>query len=244
MQEYDKLFEARGSSYDMAMRRFPDARRDEFAQVVEAAALRPGMIVGDVPAGGGYLQSYLPAHCQYRAHEPCGAFAPHQNTNTGFRALLPLPWQDNTLDVVISLAGIHHVDDKLSLFRDMHRVTRPGGRLVISDVAEGSAVAHFLDGFVGQHNSTGHEGSYLNAETSSLLNQTGWQVVSDEIRQIPWHFSSEEDLAEFCALLFDIRRATSADLIAAVKSRLGVQVSAHGGIDMCWSLRTLTAEHA
>jgi len=241
MQQYDELFELRGSSYDIAMRRYPEARRAEFAQVVEAAKLQPGMVVGDVPAGGGYLQCYLPAGCQYLGHEPCGAFASHQHAST---SLLPLPWHDNALDVVISLAGIHHVEDKFALFRDMHRVTRPNGRLVISDVAEGSAVAHFLDDFVGRHNSTGHEGSYLNVETCRLLQQAGWRICSDEIVQIPWHFEHENELAAFCTLLFDIRRAGPADVIHAVRQLLGIHSVATSGIDLCWSLRTLTARKA
>lgn len=242
MQQYDELFELRGTSYDIAMRRYPEARRAEFAQVIDAAGLRSGMVAGDVPAGGGYLQAFLPAGCEYQGHEPCGAFAPHHNTGLRPVPLLPLPWPDHALDVVISLAGIHHVDDKAALFHEMHRVTRSGGRLVISDVAEGSAVARFLDGFVGRHNSTGHEGSYLNAETSQLLHEAGWRVKRDETLRIPWHFHDEAELAEFCTLLFDIRRAAPAEIIQAVSERLGIQRVAPEGVALCWSLRTLTAE--
>jgi len=244
MQQYDQLFEVRGSSYDKAMRHFPKARQAEFAQVIEAAGLQPGDIIGDVPAGGGYLRSWLPEGCQYLGHEPCGSFAPHQTVNAGFSPLLPLPWQDHTLDVVVSLAGIHHVTDKAAVFDELYRVTRPGGRLVLSDVAEDSCVARFLDGFVGQHNSTGHHGHYLNHETCELLKRSGWIIVSDRIRMIPWHFRSERDLACFCTLLFDIRRASADETLSAVDQMLGIERTADGRVALSWSLRTIVAEKA
>lgn len=244
MQHYDELFELRGSSYDRAMRRYPDARRAEFAQVIAASGASAVSVVGDVPAGGGYLAAFLPPGCQYQGHEPCQAFVQHHGATSAQTPLLPLPWQSNTLDAVISLAGIHHVEDKASLFRDMHRVTRPGGRLVISDVAEGSAVARFLDDFVGRYNSTGHDGAYLNTETGRQLEQTGWRILRDEIVNIPWHFASEAALAEFCTLLFDIRRAGPDLVLDQVRQRLGIRSLAGTGVDMSWSLRTITAEKA
>lgn len=56
MKTYDELFETRGSAYDRAMRRYPRARDQEFRQVVERALLGEGMLVADVPAGGGRLR--------------------------------------------------------------------------------------------------------------------------------------------------------------------------------------------
>ena len=35
------------------MRRYPYARQQEFAQAIAAARLSPGLVVADVPAGGG-----------------------------------------------------------------------------------------------------------------------------------------------------------------------------------------------
>ena len=72
----------------------PDARQQEFAQAVDAARLTSGMVVADVPAGGGYLQRYLPSGCHWLGHEPCASFTNHGTLTGDARPLLPLPWSD------------------------------------------------------------------------------------------------------------------------------------------------------
>ena len=53
-------------------------------------------------------------------------------------AALDLP--DTTADVVISNCTINHAADKQAVYREIHRILRPGGRFVVSDVIEGSAM--------------------------------------------------------------------------------------------------------
>lgn len=258
MQSYTDLFSTRGSAYDLAMRRYPDARAAEFAQVVEAAGIEPGMMVGDVPAGGGYLTRYLPHDCTCLAHEPCADFADTGLVPSGLApdgasrlpvrlhggqaaSLLPLPWQDGVLDVLVSLAGVHHIEDKRALFAEMRRVTRPGGRLVLSDVAAGSETARFLDGFVGATNSTGHEGVFLDARTWQELHDAGWQVAGQKTADFHWRFTDRETMADFCCNLFDIRSASRREIIAAIEEGPGVDILPGGLVGMRWSLLTITA---
>lgn len=259
MQSYTDLFAQRGSAYDIAMRRHPRARDAEFQQAVRAGALEPGMLVGDVPAGGGYLARYLPQGCACLEHEPCASFAdheaalasldnvadagaiPHHGGQGG--ALLPLPWGPGLVDALISLAGVHHMQDKRPLFAEMRRVTRQGGRLVLSDVAEGSAPADFLDGFVGAHNSTGHEGAFLSQHTLEELAETGWSVLTARLERFHWAFPSRAAMADFCRWLFDIRTAGEVDILAAIERDLGLDDLPDGRIGMRWSLFTITAEN-
>ncbi|MEY5098417.1 MAG: hypothetical protein RJA36_1136 [Pseudomonadota bacterium] len=243
MKSYDELFALRGSAYDRAMRRYPQARAQEFAQAVERAALAPGQVVADVPAGGGYLQRYLPAGCVWLGHEPCASFTHHGTPDApaSQRPLLPLPWPDASADAAISLAGVHHLADKRPLFAELQRVLRPGGRLVLSDVAAASPVACFLDGFVGAHNSTGHEGVFLGGSTLAELAETGWTVQSAEQVDFHWVFDSARDMAAFCTELFDLRHASPEQTEDAIRAGLGLRELDARRTGMNWSLMTVVA---
>ncbi len=246
MQSYSELFEQRGSSYDQAMLAFPEARRQEFAQVLDAAPARLGMKAGDVPAGGGYMRGFLPEGVEWFGHEPCASFTNHGDVvaDAPSKPLLPLPWPDRYLDVVYSLAGVHHLEDKTALFREIYRVTRPEGRFALSDVAEGSKVSRFLDDFVGRWNSTGHEGVYLGAATLRELADAGWQVETSGINDFLWRFANRQDMAAFCGKLFDIGGIEAEGIIEAIETMLGTEALPDGGIGMRWSLMTVVSSPA
>lgn len=246
MKSYHELFEERGSAYDRAMRSHPHARDEEFMQAVRRAELRSGQIVADVPAGGGYLCNYLPPGCQWRGHEPCASFSENGGSHGAALTqvpLLPLPWEDASVDTALSIAGVHHLDDKEPLFREFLRVVRPGGRLVVSDVAAGSKVARFLDGYVGDNNSTGHEGVFLDRRSIDELRRAGWTLLSEEIVDFHWLFDDRQAMATFCHGLFDLCRSSVNDTLAAIEDQLGVDTLGNGRIGMRWQLMTVVARH-
>jgi SAM-dependent methyltransferase len=45
----------------------------------------------------------------------------------------PLPFEDGTFDAIICIDAIDHFMDRLSLFKEWHRVLRPGGRILFTD---------------------------------------------------------------------------------------------------------------
>lgn len=242
MKTFVDIFQQRGSAYDRAMRRFPHARDMEFAQLVQAARLQPGDVVADVPAGGNYLQHHLPPSCQWVGWEPCSSFSHHGAASERLGApLLPLPWPADFVDVAISLAGVHHLEDKKPFFAECHRVVKPGGRLVVSDVLENSPVAHFLDIFVGANNSTGHEGAYLNGHSADELRETGWAIERTQVNDFYWQFSGLRNMAAFCHGLFDLRLCSLAATAAAIEKHLGVKRFPDGTRGMAWQLMTITA---
>ena len=238
MKSYTELFGKRGGPYDHAMQFWPTARNEEFHNAVDRAVLRPGMTLADVPAGGGYLRNFLPSECRYLPHEPCRSFSHHDSKMTD--RLLPLPWDDGVVDVTFSIAGVHHVDDKRPLFRELARVAKPEGSLVLADVHEDSVVGDFLDGFVGAHNSTGHDGLYLGPHTLEELESSGWQVFSERRQPFRWWFSDVSAMAAFCQSLFDLRHADLGQIEKAVTGMLGVE-EGPDGVGMNWELYYIVA---
>jgi SAM-dependent methyltransferase len=244
MKSYHELFDFRGSAYDNAMQLYPTARDQEFAQIISKAKLKAGMTVADVPAGGGYLKSYLPNNIEYLGHEPCSSFTNHTSLPAGSDPipLLPLPWPDYKVDALISLAGIHHIENKLPFFTECRRVCKEGGLLVISDVAENTPPAIFLDSYVGDNNSTGHEGVYLHDGTINDLKLAGWNVLNANHMQFHWVFPSKKDAAIFCHKLFDIRHSSVSDTLNALEEQLGFDDLTNGNIGLNWSLFTITSD--
>jgi len=243
---YAELFAQRGSAYDRAMQKYPHARDAEFLQLLAEVELKAGMRVGDVPAGGGYLRWYLPEGCVWEGHEPCATFTNHgaREDDPASRPLLPLPWGDGELDCVLSLAGVHHIEDKTELWGEVRRVLKPAARFVVSDVAEGSPYARFLDGFVGDYNSTGHEGRFLNAATVEELKACGFKVIDARGNAYHWRFENREQMADFAGGLFDVCKATPNQIIEAIERDLGVEDNADGSVGMNWALMTITCETA
>ncbi|MBY6063639.1 class I SAM-dependent methyltransferase [Pseudidiomarina sediminum] len=240
-KSYQEHFNQRGTAYEQAMRSYPNARAEEFQQVITAAQLNSGMTVADVPAGGGYLRRYLPNDCQWLGHEPCASFTHHQTSAATAQPLLPLPWATAHIDAAISLAGVHHLDDKLPLFHELFRVLKPGARLVLSDVEEHSAVARFLDDYIGAHNSTGHEGVYLNAATLTQLKSCGFHIINHQHCAFHWWFDSTNDMAHFSHKLFDLRTANLQHLEQAIHDYLGPPALTTQQVGMPWALTTITA---
>lgn len=245
MDAYTQDFAERGRNYDTAMQRWPQVRAAEFAQVIAAANLRTGMSVADVPAGGGYLAHYLPPGIRYLPHEPCVSFnlGHAEAAIQSAPSILPLPYQSQAVDRVISLAGVHHYDDKYPFHKEVHRVLQPQGLYVLSDVAEDSKVAAFLDNFVGQYNGTGHEGHYLGDNFAVELSLAGFTIKSDLRERFIWKAASAEQLSEFCLNLFGLNQLLVSEMEVALRRHLGL-VTLADGVGLQWELRTVVSQPA
>ncbi len=125
-----------------------DLRAGYFSEAVRQAAiakayLRPEMVVADVGAGTGFMTAGL-APLVRRVYaldaSPAMLEVARKNLrdfdNVVYREAegesLPLP--DESLDAVFANMVLHHCLDPLAALREMARVLRPGGRLVITDL--------------------------------------------------------------------------------------------------------------
>ncbi|WP_133478190.1 class I SAM-dependent methyltransferase [Cognatilysobacter segetis] len=230
--DYAAIFAIRGERYHRAMTRSPGARAAEFARLFDRHPVEAGQHVLDLPAGGGYLGSYLPRGARLTARELTPGF--HGNVE-----VVPLTGTDLTglgpFDHAVCLAALHHVEDPAAVLARMAGRLAPGGVLHFADVAQGSGISRFLDGFVGRYNETGHDGRYLDADALPLSPDLGGAVTRVEDAACPWHFADEAEMLAFCSDLFGLSDCPRQALLDALARDVGIDATGDG-ICLRWRL--------
>jgi len=135
----------------------PDRAVESFAGVANPFSLRPlaaGEKVVDIGSGGGF-DSFIAAgqvgaggqvvgvdmtgEMLAKSRQTAAALGLAQvEFREGLAEALPVP--DGWADVVISNGVINLCADKQTVFAEIHRVLRPGGRLQFADIANGQPV--------------------------------------------------------------------------------------------------------
>lgn len=240
---YSDIFELRGRLYHQAMREFPDARVNEFLSVIREARIVPGMTIVDVPSGGAYLSRHL-SDVELIGLETSQTFAELATEKTQSVLLYEdnmFPLKDACSDRVLSIAGLHHVENKCEVFSEMRRILTPGGRVLVADVAEDSFVRSFLDDFVGRYSETGHSGWYFGDTTRTELHDAGFNIVNDKRLDYLWCASNINQLAEFCRLLFGMVRADTSTVADGIRDYLGIR-ELGDQVGLNWQLHCFACE--
>jgi SAM-dependent methyltransferase len=244
-KSYTEIFSRRGDAYHTAMLNCPKARDAEFQAALSLANPQIGETLVDMPAGGGYLLEYADLKgVRSIAIDPSPLFflrCQDWLAETYCCPLTNLPLKSGEVDVVVSLAGLHHEGDRLSIFREVKRVLRKGGRLAIAEVAHNSSVARFLDEFVDAHNPDGHIGKYINDGFRAEISEAGLTLKQDRAAYYQWWFSTTDQLADFIRLMFGLEQITNAEIVQGVKEYLGPLEFGSQGIGLPWSLHLLLA---
>jgi len=111
------------------------------------AGLKPGMRLLDVATGTGLAaQAAIDlgiAPAKIVGLDPSAGML-HENQK---RRAIPLvqavgenlPFADNTFDFICMSYALRHVEDLLALFREFHRVLKPGGRVLVLEISRPSS---------------------------------------------------------------------------------------------------------
>lgn len=240
-ETYAQIFDQRAGAYHAAMRGWPRARDAEFQAVLEPLHDAPGGLVCDMPSGGGYLAEHLAAGHNYLGVDPAQTFLdacsePLRETLNAPIDCVPLA--DDSVDYVVSVAGLHHEADLAPIFAEMHRLVRHGGTVILADVAVDTPPARFLNGFVDRHNPSGHDGRFLDDRTRPALAAAGLTVVDDARIEVPWAFDSPADAGAFCRDLFGLAGVGAEAIGDVLDQQIGFAPRA-GGVDLLWALRRI-----
>jgi hypothetical protein len=214
--EYKDIFRHRGASYDLAMKKYPDARDKEFEQLFCKIPLSENETVLDVPALGGYLKKYCPLGTDV-------IFLDFSQSINGVDVVSPYEkWNIQPVDRIVCLAAIHHVQNLNLFLSNLCLHVKKNGFIHIADVSKNSAISKFLDDFVGPNTSTGeHKGNYY--DWCKIDFPKSLKVIDVEERNCPWIFQSEAEMIEYCKLLFDLQNASDDEVLFALKKYVGIE---------------------
>lgn len=240
---YEDIFKKRARQYHKAMELCPQARVNEFSLAVKHLNVSPGMTLLDVPSGGGYLKQYVPIEkVNYVFVESSNDFAIRcpvdDHSCTFLTNLMELPLLPKSADRILSLAAVHHIENKQNFFLQCFDLLKDDGLLVIGDVDEGSKMAGFLNSFVNDYNSMGHKGLFLSEHTGNMLESIGFEIVLNEYEPFFWKFQSRSKAITFFRDLFGLDLASDDEILSGIEEYLGFSEDVDS-VNINWGLRYL-----
>jgi SAM-dependent methyltransferase len=240
---YAEIFKKRAAEYHHAMCHSPRARDAEFVAVLDPIRHASSGLVCDMPSGGGYLADYLWPGMSYLAVDPATDFfvewpRPLQRL---LAEITKVPLADQSADFIVSLAGLHHEPSLPRVFGEMRRLLRPGGRVVLADVAVGTPPARFLNGFVAENCPLGHEGRFLDEHCAPMIEAAGFAVADDRLIEVPWTFGNLDEAGEFCRNLFGMTGLGAHEVAESLGREIGFDLQ-DGRARVRWVLRRVVAD--
>ncbi len=153
---------------------------------LRALGLQRGAAVLDAPCGAGDL-SILLAKDGYLVSgaDIVSELMPEAANCTGDRFRVvdlngPLPWQDLSFDLVISVEGVEHLENPFGFFREAYRICRPGGMFLITTpnvVSLRSRVRYFGSSFITQDPRPLNESSHRPLHHIGLRTFCEWRYI-------------------------------------------------------------------
>jgi ubiquinone/menaquinone biosynthesis C-methylase UbiE len=184
-EEAKRIFGERAAHYVTSA---PHADPQALARVIALAAPQPDWAALDIATGTGHTALALAPHVASvigidltpemlaEAEKLCAAQAVH-NVSFQLADVHRLPFPEEAFDLITSRLAPHHFSDIGQALREMKRVLRPGGRLVINDrsVPEDDFVDACMNELDRYHDES-HVRQYRPSQWRRLLIEAGFAV--------------------------------------------------------------------
>ncbi len=96
-----------------------------------------------------------------------------------------LPFRDGTFDIVVSTSVFHYLRRPQQALREIGRVLRPSGRVVITDWCDDFLACRVCDGILRLFNRA-HLHAYSRRALVRVLHDTGFEAIESERYKINW----------------------------------------------------------
>lgn len=243
---YKEIFEQRGELYNQAHQLVPSAREMELEAMLRWLVPQAGERILVVAAGGGFdavgIENHLyPGSADILCLEPSTIFSDliPSHFEVLHAPLHQIQIGDESVDVVLNLAALHHIELRDEAFDEWVRVLKPGGRIVVGDVPQGSRTGDFLNDVVHRLTPGGHEGVFLEEGylTNAFTNR-GLTGCVEGTESYTWNFKDEAEMIAFSAKIFGMINGSYGDIKAGIEKYLQPEYSIEES-RACyeWSLR-------
>ena len=232
MNDYRLLFQKRATDYHFAMQKYPNARQNEFNNLVSRLTFFEDIRILDLPSGGGYIKQHLPNYVKVTSGDFSEGF-----TNDEIQLIVPenLSFHSNSFNAVLCLSGMHHLNNVTKFVEECLRVLTFDGEFVFADVKEGTNVAYFLNNFVNKYNSLGHKGYFFNENYFENNLNIQEKIVECKYCEYPFIFDSKEDMIIFFKLFFGLDKADDNIIYNGIKDILGINIT-NRKLEVNWGL--------
>src|SRR5690242_3286298 len=217
----------------------------DLARLVELAAPRPDERALDISTGGGHTALALAPHVAYVTASDLtpamlaaarGHILGSGVTNVAFVVADAerLPFLDESFDLVTVRIAPHHYADVRAAVREMHRVLRAGGRLVLIDniAPEDSACDAAVNRWDAWRDPS-HVREYTVSEWRAFLAAAGLRTEVVELARKTYDFA---EWVERMRMPVDERAKLEADMLAApAEVRQAFEVTARDGHVVSWA---------
>lgn len=232
MNDYRQLFQSRANDYHFAMQKYPDARNNEFDSLISSVDFSNVKEVLDIPSGGGYLKRYIPNHVNLKSVDFSEGFI---NDSIALVSPDKLPFESDSFDVAFSLSGMHHLENVPLFVEECLRIIKNDGSFVFADVEKGSKVDYFLNKFVNEYNSLGHDGNFFFKDYFMEYPAVQSKLINCQLNNYPFVFNDLNDMIHFFKLFFGLDKASDAIVLEGVRDILGINKT-NNNIEVNWGL--------